>query len=146
MADGPDKWRPQTHETADHSIPYAAGVVLKYGNIEPEYYEDPYLHDPVLLQLVDCVRCLPSEEAERLELSNLCELELLLKSGVRKTFRVEYHRGHFKNPMTDSEVESKFRKMAQNCLPPDRIERLLSTIWNTEDQPDLSNLISATVI
>src|SRR5205085_3343172 len=22
MADGPDKWRPQTHETADHSIPY----------------------------------------------------------------------------------------------------------------------------
>ena len=28
MADGPDKWRPQTHETADHSIPYATGVVL----------------------------------------------------------------------------------------------------------------------
>ena len=143
MADGPDKWRPQTHETADHSIPYAAGVVLKYGNIEPEYYEDPYLHDPNLLQLVDRVRCLPSDEADRLELSNLCELELLLKSGVRKTFRVEYHRGHFKNPMTDSEMENKFRKLAQKCLPPDRIERLLGTIWNIEDQPDLSNLISA---
>src|SRR5262249_21150754 len=25
MADSPDKWRPQTHETADHSMPYAAG-------------------------------------------------------------------------------------------------------------------------
>src|SRR5437764_13588926 len=29
MADGPDKWTPQTPETADHSIPYSAGVVLK---------------------------------------------------------------------------------------------------------------------
>src|SRR4029077_11508446 len=24
MADSPDKWRPQSHETADHSMPYAA--------------------------------------------------------------------------------------------------------------------------
>src|SRR5215468_10176438 len=31
MADGPDKWRPQTHETADHSIPYSAGLALMYG-------------------------------------------------------------------------------------------------------------------
>jgi len=45
MADGPNKWRPQTHETADHSIPYAAGVVLMYGKIEPEHYEDPYFRD-----------------------------------------------------------------------------------------------------
>ena len=49
MADGPDKWRPQTHETADHSIPYSAGLALMYGKIDPEYYEDPYLHDPRLL-------------------------------------------------------------------------------------------------
>ncbi len=28
MADGPDKWRPQTHETADHSIPCSAGLAL----------------------------------------------------------------------------------------------------------------------
>ena len=58
MADGPDKWRPQTHETADHSIPYAAGLVLMYGKIEPEYYEDPYLHDPRLLDLVSRIKCL----------------------------------------------------------------------------------------
>jgi 2-methylcitrate dehydratase len=36
MADGPDKWRPQTHETADHSIPYSAGVALIYGKIDPD--------------------------------------------------------------------------------------------------------------
>ena len=52
MADGPDKWKPQTHETADHSIPYSAALALMYGKIDPEYYEDPYLHDARLLDLV----------------------------------------------------------------------------------------------
>ena len=52
MADGPDKWRPQTHESADHSIPYSAGLALMYGKIDPDYYEDPYLHDPRLLDPV----------------------------------------------------------------------------------------------
>ena len=65
MADSPDKWRPQTHETADHSIPYAVSLALMYGRIEPEYYEDPYLHDQRLLDLVNRVKCIPSDEADR---------------------------------------------------------------------------------
>ena len=46
MADSPDKWRPQTSETADHSMPYAAGVALMYGKVGPEYYEDRYSARP----------------------------------------------------------------------------------------------------
>ena len=145
MADGPDKWRPQTHETADHSIPYAAGLVLMYGKIEPEYYEDPYLHDARLLDLVNRVKCLPSEEADRLENEfNLCELEVVLKSGARKTARVEYHRGHFKNPMTDAEMEEKFRLMAQKHLRPARVDNLLRLLWTIEGVPKAGTLIAAT--
>ena len=88
MADSPDKWRPQTRETADHSMPYAAAVAMMYGTVEEKYYEDPYLHDPRLLDLVGRVRCLPSEEAERrLKEINLCDLELVLKSGRRENVR-----------------------------------------------------------
>ena len=144
MADGPDKWRPQTHETADHSIPYAAGLALMYGKIDPDYYEDPYLHDPHLLDLVSRIKCLPSDEADKPELANLCELEVVLKSGARKTVRVEYHRGHFKNPMTDAEMEEKFSLMAQKHLPPDRVDNLLRMIWSLEKEPEASSLIAAT--
>jgi 2-methylcitrate dehydratase len=147
MADGPDKWRPQTHETADHSIPYAAGLVLLYGKIEPEYYDDPYLHDARLLDLVGRVKCLPSDEADRLEKEfNLCELEVVLKSGARKTTRVEYHRGHFKNPMTDAEMEEKFRLMAQKHLRADRVDKLLQLLWRIEAAPKVASLIAATRI
>jgi 2-methylcitrate dehydratase len=145
MADGPDKWHPSTHETADHSIPYAAGVVLMYGTIDPEYYEDPYLHDSRLLELVNRVKCVPSDEADRTENEfNLCELEIVLKSGERKTFRVEYHRGHFKNPMTDAEMEEKFRLMAQKHLSADRVDNLLRILWGLEDEKQVSTLIAAT--
>jgi len=145
MADGPDKWRPTTHETADHSIPYAAGLVLVYGKIEPEYYEDPYLHDARLLDIVSRVKCLPSDEADKMEDEfNLCELELVLKSGARKTTRVEYHRGHFKNPMTDAEMEDKFRLMAQRHLRADRVDNLVRLLWSVESVPKVSALIAAT--
>jgi 2-methylcitrate dehydratase len=147
MADSPDKWRPQTHETADHSIPYAAGLVLMYGRIEPEYYEDPYLHDHRLLELVSRVKCMPSDEADRSEHEfNLCELEIVQKSGERKTVRVEYHRGHFKNPMTDAEMEEKFRSMAQKHLSADRVDGLLRQLWALESMPKVSELIAATQV
>ncbi len=146
MADSPEKWHPPTHETADHSIPYAAAVVLTYGNIAPEYYEDPYLHDARLLDLVGRVKVVPSEEADRMEQEfNLCELEVVLKSAARKTFRVEYHRGHFKNPMTDAEMEEKFRSMALKQLPTERVDNLLRILWNIETAPQVSQLIAATV-
>jgi 2-methylcitrate dehydratase len=145
MADGPDKWRPQTHETADHSIPYSAGLALMYGKIEPEYYEDPYLHDQHLLDLVSRVKCVPSDEADRTEQEfNLCELEVVLKSGARKTVRVEYHRGHFKNPMTDAEMEEKFRLMAEKHLDGGRVDNLLRLLWGIEGVPQVSEVIAAT--
>ena len=145
MADSPDKWRPQTHETADHSIPYAASLVLMYGRIEPEYYEEPYLHDQRLLDLVSRVKCMPSDEADRSEHEfNLCELEIVLKLGERKTVRVEYHRGHFKNPMTDWEMEEKFRAMARKHLSADRVDSLLRQLWALESVPKVGELIAAT--
>jgi 2-methylcitrate dehydratase len=145
MADSPDKWRPQSHETADHSMPYAAAVVLMYGTIDDHYYEDPYLHDPGLLDLVSRVRCLPSAEADAHEKDyNLCDFEIVLKSGTQKSIRVEYHRGHRKNPMTDAEMEEKFSSLARKYLSAERIDALLRQLWNLEDLPKAGTLVEMT--
>jgi 2-methylcitrate dehydratase len=141
MADSPDKWRPQSHETADHSMPYAAAVVLMYGTIDDRYY----LHDPRLLDLVGRVRCIPSAEADLHEKDyNLCDFEVVLKSGMQKSIRVEYHRGHPRNPMTDAEMEEKFRSLAREHLPADRIDALLRQLWNLEDLPTAGTLVEMT--
>jgi 2-methylcitrate dehydratase len=147
MADSPDKWHPQTHETADHSMPYAAGVALMYGNVEDRYYEDPYLHDQRLLDLVSRVKIIPSEEADQHQKEfNLCDLEVVLKSGQRNSTRVDYHRGHYKNPMTDAEMEEKFRSLARRQLPTDKVDNLLKHLRALEDMPKAGDLVEMTKI
>jgi 2-methylcitrate dehydratase len=147
MADSPDKWHPQTHETADHSMPYAAAVALMFGTVEDRYYEDPYLHDPRLLDLVSRVKITPSEEADvHHNEFNLCELEVVLKSGQRNTTRVEYHRGHYKNPMTDAEMEEKFRSLARRQLTAEKVDKLLVQLWKLEDMPKAGDLVEMTRI
>jgi 2-methylcitrate dehydratase len=70
----------------------------------------------------------------------------VLKSGARKTVRVEYHRGHFRNPMTDAEMEEKFRLMVGKHLGAERVDRLLRLIWSIENEPTVGNLIAATLV
>jgi 2-methylcitrate dehydratase len=145
MADTPDKWHPQTHETADHSMPYAAAVALIYGTIEEQHYEDPYLHDPRLLDLVQRIRCLPWAEADHAEQEeNPCDLEIVLASGERRHVRVDYHRGHWKNPMTDAEVEDKFRSLARRQLPAARADDLLRQLWALDGLGQISDLMALT--
>src|SRR5262249_16681361 len=113
--------------------------------VSPEYYEDSYLHDQRLLDLVSRVKCIPSEEADRNEKEfNLCDLEIVLNSGERRGVRVEYHRGHWKNPMTDAEMEEKFRSMAREHLAADRVDNLLRLLWGLETLPQARALIAAT--
>jgi 2-methylcitrate dehydratase len=147
MASGPEPWRPESHETADHSMPYAVGVVLMHGTIDDRFYEDPYLHDRRLLDLISRVHCFPSEEADLHEKEyNLCDLEIVLKSGQRKSVRVDYHRGHWKNPMTDAEMEEKFRSLARRHLSAEQVDALLRRLWTLEDMPNAGTLVEMTKI
>ena len=91
------------------------------------------------------VKVVHSPEADRVEKEfNLCELELVLKNGERKNVRVEYHRGHWKNPMTDAEMEEKFRLLARRQLPAARIDALLKQLWRLEDVTDIRALVELT--
>ena len=147
MAGSPDKWKPLSHETADHSMPYAAAVVLMYGTIDDNYYEPPYRTDPRLLDLVGKVKCIPSAEADQHEAEyNLCDFEIVLKSGARKTERVLYQRGHWKNPMTDAELDAKFRSLAGRSLAKPKVDALLRQLRALETMPKAGALLPMTKV
>ena len=77
---------------------------------------------------------------------NLCDFEIVLKSGAQKSVRVEYHRGHPKNPMTDAEMEEKFRSLAAKYLSAERIDALLRQLWALEDMPKAATLVEMTKV
>lgn len=147
MAGDPDKWTPANRETADHSMPYTAGVALKYGSVDLPYFEDPYLHDPELLALVAKIKCTVSEEANKREPeAMLCDMDIVMKDGRREAIRVEYHRGHPKNPMSDAEIEEKFRSLAGTQISADQADSLLHLLWNLEQLDDMQSLFALTRI
>jgi 2-methylcitrate dehydratase len=146
MADDAEKWRPRNRETADHSMPYVAGVALMFGTVDESHFEEKvFLHDAALLELISRIQCSPSEEADRRDAEiNLCEVELILRSGERKSVRAEYWRGHWRNPMSDAEVEEKFRALVGDKLPAARSAALLDQLWNLERAGDMATLMRMT--
>ena len=147
MAGDPDKWKPANRETADHSMPYTAGVALQYGVIDIKYFDDPYLHDPALLELVGRIKCTVSEEANSREPeAMLCDMDVVLKNGAREAIRVEYHRGHPKNPMSDAEIEEKFRALAGQQMPAAQLDALLQQLWRLDTLTDMKPLFKLTQI
>jgi 2-methylcitrate dehydratase len=146
MAGDPDKWEPETRESADHSMPYTVAVALLYGAVEEKHFEDVFLHDPQVRALTRRVKAKATPEADaRMPHAMLCRLELVLKSGATHVAVVEYHRGHWKNPMSDAEVEAKYRALAGKALAPARSERLLEALWKLEDAADTGEIVRLTV-
>jgi 2-methylcitrate dehydratase len=147
MAGDPEKWRPANRETADHSMPYTAAIALLHGSIQHHHFEEAYFRDPKLLALIDRVKCVVSEEANRrAPEAMLCELELRLRDGRRHTSRVEYHRGHWRNPMSDAEVEEKYRMLAASVMPDGAAEALVRRLWRLEHEADIGQLVRLTVV
>jgi 2-methylcitrate dehydratase len=145
MAGDPEKWRPRNRETADHSMPYTAAVGLMYGKVDQSHFDDQYLADPALLDLVGRVKCIASEEANRrAPEAMLCDIDLVMRSGQRRSARVEYYRGHWRNPMADSEIEAKFHSLAGEMLPSARADALLAELWRLEALPRTAALLEMT--
>ena len=53
---------------------------------------------------------------------------------------MNYPRGHHDDPMSDEEVNDKFRQLASRKLSPTRAERALDRIWCLEGSPSASDI------
>jgi 2-methylcitrate dehydratase len=146
MAGDEDKWEPATRETADHSMPYTVAVALVHGTVADHHFDDEYLNDPAIRALTRRVKVEASAEADRrLPGAMLCTLTLVTVAGARHAATVEYHRGHWRNPMSDAEVEGKFRSLARKVLAVERCDRLLEALWKLEELPHAGEVIRLTV-
>jgi 2-methylcitrate dehydratase len=141
MAGDPDKWHPTNRESADHSMPYVTAVALTYGGIDAEHFEPPYLTDKKLLDLVSRIKCIESAEANSREPeAMLCDVIVKFKDGRTDQARVEYHRGHWKNPMSDDEITGKFHELAEPFMSEPRAKALADALWKLEGMQDTARI------
>jgi 2-methylcitrate dehydratase len=127
-------------------MPYTVAVALTYGEIDEKHFGERYLRDPKLLALTKKVKAEATAEADaRMPDAMLCRMTLVTVLGESHETAVEYHRGHWKNPMSKDEVEGKFRKLAANVLNEREASELLDTLWGLEDVADASAILRLTV-
>jgi 2-methylcitrate dehydratase len=142
MAGDAEKWHPSNRETADHSMPYTTAVALMYGTVEPRHFSPECWQDPKLMALVEKVKVSVSEEANRRAPEAMLSIvEIVTSGGERLSAEVPYHRGHYKNPMSDQEIEAKFRRLAAEWLTSRQIDVLLDRLWSLDQVPDIGEVI-----
>ena len=138
----PEKWRPHTRETADHSFPYCVAVTLLDGKVTIRSFEARRLADPVLRELMQKVRVVPQPElVGRYPQAMPTRITVRTKAGKDYVKQVDYPLGHPKNRMSDHEVEDKFRLLAAGQLDRARIRTVSDVVWKLDQLKDISVLM-----
>ena len=147
MADTPEKWEPPNRETADHSMPYTVAVALIHGDVQEEHFDDAHVFDPAIRALTRKITCKASAEADKhMPHAMRCYFKLVTKSGETFSTVVDHHKGHWKNPMSDADIEKKFRTLANKVLPDAKSDALLSCLRKLEDLADAGEMLRLTVV
>jgi 2-methylcitrate dehydratase len=148
MGSDESRWRPQTRETADHSLPFVLAMALMEGNVEVRHYDEEYFKRPEVLAVMDKIKVSVGEESVAAwpDLP-LNVLHATLASGETITTRGGHHLGHYLRPMTDADQEHKFRPLAEDYagLPPSQVDALLERLRGLESERDLGDLLALTV-
>jgi 2-methylcitrate dehydratase len=141
-----EKWDPKTRETADHSIPYLVAAAFQDGAVTPATFAPSRIEDPALRQVIKKLTVVEEPEFTRRYPAEACtRIEVTTKDSRRLTAETNHPKGHYKNPLTDAELEEKFRGLASAVLGTDRCNRVLAELWEFENSATLDKLFDSLV-
>ena len=142
-----EKWDPATRETADHSIPYLVAAALADGGVTPATFAPTRIQDPALRPLIKKLEVVEEPEFTRRYPAESCtRIEVTTTDGRRVTTETSHPKGHNRNPLTDGEVEEKFRGLASGALRAKGCDRVLAAVRDLDKAPTLDGLFESLVI
>ena len=149
QGDHDEKWDPQTRETADHSLPYLVAAALTDGEFTVDSLAPERIADPSLRPLMDKIEVDPDPELTRaFEKEGVFDSEwpsivtVELKDGSRISERSSYPKGMPRNPMSEVEVASKFKKMSEGVMTPGQSESLVNAVRGLPGQESVTDLFA----
>src|SRR5438477_1309780 len=143
----PEKWKPKTRETADHSLPYITAIALIDGEVTDKQFEPQRFKDSEVWKFLENVKVERNAELSALYpggVANMVHIDLA--DGRRLTKRVDYPIGHAKNPLKDSQVEEKFNVLVEPMLGSERARRIVDIVWKLDDAKNVDELIHGCLI
>jgi len=138
----PEAWAPKTRETADHSLPYCTAAALYDGDVTMATFDESRFTDPALVQFTGLVNVNHDAALDsRYPRGIPNRITVSLADGKKLVREVEFPRGHAGNPMSDKEVESKFRCVVEPRYGKAKADAVLSACWSLERLTSVTELI-----
>jgi 2-methylcitrate dehydratase len=132
----PEKWRPRTRETADHSLPYCTAVALVDGAITAAQFSEQRLADPALLDLVARTTVIEDPTLTAGYPAGIPNrVKVTLDDGTVLVSEIAFPPGHDKNPLSDAQLAAKFHGLADPAIGAERAAQLWERLSRLEDDP-----------
>ncbi|HKR53816.1 MAG TPA: MmgE/PrpD family protein, partial [Chthoniobacterales bacterium] len=138
----PEKWKPETRETADHSLPYITAIALIDGDVTDRQFEPERFTDPAIWRFLENVKVTRNAELSALYAVAVANIvHVTLKDGKTLTKRVDYPLGNAKNPVSDGELERKFLRLVEPALGRDHCAKILDHVWSLDQKKGVHHLM-----
>mgnify|MGYP000238010805 CR=1 FL=1 len=146
----PDKWSTtQNRETADHSIPYTVAAALVDGEVTPRQYASDRLRDPSIHGVMKSVTVDADPELTAHRESNPKHIPARVTievDGAEYTARVDAPLGHAERPMSDEQLDAKFRSLCDGLLEEAAIDDAIEHSRNVHRLETVDGLLDALVV
>lgn len=130
----PAKYRPESRETADHSLPYCLAAAIVDKKITVHSFDDEKLNDPRIFEVIDKIKGEPSIEFEKMfPAKQPSKIVVKTKDGREFEEYLEYPKGDPREPMTEVDLDIKFEGLASDLLSKDRQYEIKKMIFEAED-------------
>ena len=123
------------------SIYHAAAIGLVRGRAALDEFTDDAVKDPALLRVRNLT--VPTKNPRLADDEAI--VEVTMKDGTRLTKHVEHAIGNIGQPMTDAQIEEKFRDLARRVISRTRTEQIIGKCWDIGRVADCRELIELTV-
>ena len=133
-----DRPNPQLGLEGKFSYQHSMAVGLIDGAAFPAQYTDDRVHDPAVAALRDRIDA--TIDAGMAE--DAAEVTLTLRDGISYRVIIANATGAPENPLTDAQLEEKFRVLTGDALPKARVERLLNLLWNLDQATHIGEVLA----
>ncbi|MES2999861.1 MAG: MmgE/PrpD family protein [Pseudomonadota bacterium] len=142
VGDEPQRWDPQTRETADHSLPYMLAVILADGEMTVDSFSDARILDPALRPLMKMITVAENPEFTQLFPKKLrARVTVTTRDGEKHSAQADHPRGHEFDPMTDDEVNRKFDALCAPFMAIGQRAQLLEAMWSLDAAPHVGRMM-----
>ena len=126
-------------ETADHSSYYVTAIAILEREVGPEHYTPALYQDPRVLDIMDRITIEADDSYTAIYPGS--RVEVRTKDGNLYTKDVKHPRGHYLNPMDDSEIEGKFHQMARRYMDEDQRREIIAAVYEIDRLDDVGKLL-----